>query len=156
MAAWRFTEDDVLVHALPLFHQHGLGGLHATLIAGASARLLGKFTPGDLLAAARDASVLFAVPTMYEQLTHHEGASVVLGSLRLCVCGSAPLSEQLASQVEDTIGALPLVRYGTTETGLDVSNPYDNPRGDTVGIPLPGVYVRLVDGEIQLSGQQVF
>src|SRR3954451_2557937 len=70
--------------------------------------------------------------------------------MRLCVCGSAPLSPSLK------LPRVPLVRYGTTETGLNVSNPIDGPRGDTIGIPLPGVRVRLVDDEIQIRGPQVF
>ncbi|WP_235999560.1 amidase family protein [Qaidamihabitans albus] len=156
MAAWRWSADDVLVHALPLFHQHGLGGVHATLVAGSTARLLSRFTTDALVRAARGATVLFAVPTMYERLVDAPGATDVLGALRLCVCGSAPLSEALAARVAATFGRPPLVRYGTTETGLDVSNPYGAARADTVGLPLPGVLLRLVDDEIQLRGPQVF
>lgn len=155
MAAWRWNSDDVLVHALPLFHQHGLGGVHATLIAGSTARLLSRFSPHALLQAARGATVLFAVPTVYERLLEVPGAEQ-LRSLRLCICGSAPLSDMLAERIAATIGSLPLVRYGTTESGLDVSNPYGAARGDTVGVPLPGVLARLVDGEVQLRGPQVF
>ncbi|TCP57038.1 acyl-CoA synthetase (AMP-forming)/AMP-acid ligase II [Tamaricihabitans halophyticus] len=162
MLAWRWSADDLLVHALPLFHQHGLGGVHATLIAGSRARLFARFDPAVLAEAAREATVLFAVPTMYERLVDQQAEN--FAGLRLCVCGSAPLSPQLASRVADTFGQLPLVRYGTTETGLDVSNPYAAARAETVGIPLPGVLVRIgesaepsgVDGEIQLSGPQVF
>src|SRR5437867_2525148 len=68
MAAWRWKRYDVLVHALPLFHQHGLGGFHATLIAGSSLHLLPRFDPEELLRAAEKATVLFAVPTMYQRL----------------------------------------------------------------------------------------
>jgi acyl-CoA synthetase (AMP-forming)/AMP-acid ligase II len=161
LAAWRFTGDDVLVHALPLFHQHGLGGVHAALITGASAVLLPKFSPDDLVNAADDhgATVLFAVPTMYERLCE---AGIAPKNLRLCVCGSAPLSPALAERTAALFGGLPLVRYGTTETGLDVSNPVGDTHPHTVGLPLPGVSVRLdtkdaePDGEIQLSGPQVF
>lgn len=154
MAAWRFTSDDVLVHALPLFHQHGLGGVHATLIAGSTAVLLSRFSPAELAKSAAGATVLFAVPTMYERLCE---AGVPLPGLRLCVCGSAPLSPALAARTAKLLGQVPLVRYGTTESGLDVSNPVDDPRPDTVGLPLPGVYCRLsTDGEIQLRGPQVF
>ncbi|WP_222854235.1 amidase family protein [Fodinicola acaciae] len=154
MAAWRFTADDVLVHALPLFHQHGLGGIHATLIAGSTAVMLSRFSPTELAKAAAGATALFAVPTMYERLCE---AGQSLPGLRLCVCGSAPLSPALAERTAKLLGQLPLVRYGTTESGLDVSNPLDDPRPDTVGIPLPGVSCRLsADGEIQLRGPQVF
>jgi acyl-CoA synthetase (AMP-forming)/AMP-acid ligase II len=148
MAAWRWSSDDVLTHALPLFHQHGLSGVHATLIAGSSARIFSKFTD-SLAESMRTASVLFAVPTIYQRLV---SAPEAFAGLRLCVCGSAPLSTALASELP----RVPLVRYGTTESGLDVSNPISGPRGDTVGIPLPGVHVRLVDEEIQLRGPQVF
>ena len=167
MAAWRWTEDDVLVHALPLFHQHGLGGVHTALISGGSVHILSKFTPPALIGSiqATDATVLFAVPTIYQALLDHGGS---VPALRLAVCGSAPLSPALAARLPELLGRLPLVRYGTTETGLDISNPVDDPRGDTIGMPLPGLLARVrstatgadaapgTDGEIQLRGPQVF
>src|SRR6185503_5351105 len=100
--------DDVLTHSLPLFHQHGLSGVHATLAAGSSARLFSKFDLGELTQSMRTASVLFAVPTIYERLVDEPDA---LAGLRLCVCGSAPLSAALAERLP----RVPLVRYGTTE-----------------------------------------
>jgi acyl-CoA synthetase (AMP-forming)/AMP-acid ligase II len=174
MVAWGWSADDVLVHALPLFHQHGLGGIHATLIAGSAAHIRSTFEAADLIAAVRGSggTVLFGVPTIYRALL--DAAPLgrllpgrpVLGGLRLAVCGSAPLSPALAAQLPDLLGRLPLVRYGTTETGLGVSNPQLSPRGDTVGVPLPGVLARIwaagseappgADGEIQLRGPQVF
>jgi acyl-CoA synthetase (AMP-forming)/AMP-acid ligase II len=172
MAAWRWSADDVLVHSLPLFHGHGLGGLHATLIAGSSAHLLSRFSVSGLVAAVADsgASVLMAVPTIYQALADGvqpgEGAAEALRGLRLAVCGSAPLSPELAERLRQVLGRPPLVRYGTTESGLDVSNPLADPRGDTVGVPLPGVLARIwsgdaeapagADGEIQIRGPQVF
>ncbi len=178
MAAWRWTAGDVLVHALPLFHQHGLGGVHATLIAGSTAHLRSRSDPVGLIAAARAGAgtVLFGVPATYQALldsaigTSAADATVpgvpLLPSLRLAVCGSAPLSPALAARLPGLLGRLPLIRYGTTETGLDVSNPVDAPRPDTVGLPLPGVECRIwsagreappgTDGEIQLRGPQVF
>jgi acyl-CoA synthetase (AMP-forming)/AMP-acid ligase II len=164
MAAWRWTPDDVLVHALPLYHQHGLSGVHAALIAGGTVHIRSKFTPADLVQtiAVTRASVLFGVPTIYQALLG-AGAAPAFASLRLAVCGSAPLSPALAGRLPGVLGRLPLVRYGTTESGLDVSNPVDDPRGDTVGIPLPGVLARIrpagpdgTDGEIQVRGPQVF
>ena len=166
MAAWRWTPEDVLVHALPLFHQHGLGGLHTALISGASTHIRSRFDPPDLVAAAGEhrASVLFGVPTIYQALLDH---GVPLAPLRLAVCGSAPLSPALADRLPAVLGRLPLVRYGTTETGLNISNPAGSPRGDTIGVPLPGVRVRVCDpaagtevppgsdGEIQLRGPQL-
>jgi acyl-CoA synthetase (AMP-forming)/AMP-acid ligase II len=117
------------------------------------------------------ASVLFAVPTIYQALMNAEVPAGRLWLLRLAVCGSAPLSPALAERLPRLIGRLPLVRYGTTESGLNVSNPLDDPRGDTIGVPLPGVLTRIratdpsadpgaadlgADGEIQLRGPQVF
>jgi acyl-CoA synthetase (AMP-forming)/AMP-acid ligase II len=176
MAAWRWTADDVLVHALPLYHQHGLGGLHAALIAGGTVHIRSKFTPADLVQTIDQtrASVLFAVPTIYQALVNSGVRAEGLRTLRLAACGSAPLSPALAQRLPRLLGRLPLVRYGTTESGLNVSNPFDDPRGDTIGVPLPGVVARIratdpsadpgtngaagpgADGEIQLRGPQVF
>jgi acyl-CoA synthetase (AMP-forming)/AMP-acid ligase II len=179
MAAWRWSADDVLAHALPLYHQHGLSGLHAALIAGATVHIRSRFSPADLVRTIDecDATVLFAVPTIYQALMSADAATAPLASLaplfspaplrrlRLAVCGSAPLNPALAERLAETLGRVPLIRYGTTETGLNVSNPIDDPRGDTVGVPLPGVLARVWaadgeagrggDGEIQLRGPQV-
>jgi len=176
MAAWGWHSDDVLVHALPLSHQHGLGGLHTALIAGGTVHIRSKFSAADLVQAADDAraSVLFAVPTIYQALVESASATPApvagpiagLRDLRLAVCGSAPLSPALAGRLPAVLGRLPLIRYGTTESGLDVSNPVADPHGDTIGVPLPGVLARIratdgvadpgADGEIQLRGPQVF
>jgi acyl-CoA synthetase (AMP-forming)/AMP-acid ligase II len=169
MAAWRWQADDVLVHALPLYHQHGLGGVHAALIAGGTVHIRSKFSAESLVRAAAGtrASVLFAVPTIYQALADSPAAQAGgLRGLRLAVCGSAPLSPSLAARLPAVLGRLPLVRYGTTESGLNVSNPVAGPRGDTLGVPLPGVLVRIraedgvtepgADGEIQLRGPHVF
>ncbi|MGI8450725.1 MAG: AMP-binding protein [Streptosporangiaceae bacterium] len=180
MAAWRWTGRDVLVHALPLFHQHGLGGVHATLIAGSTAHLRSVPDPAGLIATARAerATVLFGVPASYQAWLDSAGGKPLLQGLRLAVCGSAPLSPALAARLPGLLGQLPLIRYGTTESGLDVSNPVGGARPDTVGLPLPGVECRIwaagqpapeghdapegheappgTDGEIQLKGPQVF
>ena len=185
MAAWRWQADDVLVHALPLYHQHGLGGVHAALIAGGTVHIRSKFSAESLVQAVEGtrASVLFAVPTIYQALVDSPTALAGgLGGLRLAVCGSAPLSPSLAARLPAVLGRPPLVRYGTTESGLNVSNPVADPRGDTLGVPLPGVLVRIrpadgvvepgadrvvepgadgvvepgADGEIQLRGPHVF
>src|SRR5271157_6534168 len=102
MAAWRWHGDDVLVHALPLYHQHGLGGLHTALIAGSTVHIRSKFSPEDLAAtiAATRATALFAVPTIYQALADSAAASEpALRRLRLAVCGSAPLSPALADRL---------------------------------------------------------
>ena len=156
MAAWRWSASDVLVHALPLYHQHGLGGLHATLIAGSTLVLLPHFDVDRLNDEVEwaNSTVLFAVPTMYQRLA---GLRVWDNQLRLCISGSAPLSEEVAREAERVLGRRPLVRYGLTESGLDVSQVYGHPHPGTVGMPLPGVLMRLAeDGEIQMRGPQVF
>jgi acyl-CoA synthetase (AMP-forming)/AMP-acid ligase II len=145
--------------------------VHAALIAGGTVHVRSKFSAADLVQAAGDtrASVLFAVPTIYQALLESPAALAGgLRQLRLAVCGSAPLSPALAGRLPALLGSLPLVRYGTTESGLNVSNPAGDPRGDTVGVPLPGVLARILasgdvhqsapgqDGEIQLRGPQVF
>jgi acyl-CoA synthetase (AMP-forming)/AMP-acid ligase II len=169
MASWGWREDDVLAHALPLFHQHGLSGVHAVLIAGGTAHIASRFTATGLARAVRQhhATVLFAVPTMYQALlddAHDHGR--LLAGLRLAVCGSAPLTALLAERSATELGRAPLVRYGLTETGLNVSHVATDIRPGSVGIPFPGVLVRLwaesapappgADGEIQIRGPHVF
>ncbi|MDG2113802.1 MAG: acyl-CoA synthetase [Actinomycetota bacterium] len=159
--AWRWTPDDVLVLALPLFHMHGLGvGLHGTLTVGARAVLLPSFDVDDVLdaAAAHDATMFFGVPTMYGRLVDSPRARE-LGRLRLCVSGSAPLPADLHRRFEEASGQRVLERYGMTETAMLVSNPYDDERRPgSVGFPLPGVEIRLEGdpAEIQVRGPNVF
>jgi malonyl-CoA/methylmalonyl-CoA synthetase len=171
MAAWRWTRDDVLVHALPLSHQHGLSGVHATLLAGSRAIVLPRFDADRLCDTIRDsgATVLFAVPAIYERLMAAPRAvGADLRSLRLAVSGSAALPPGLAERLREALGTLPLERYGSTEAGLNLSNPYRGPRkAGSVGLPLPGVEVAVVDadgretcagedGELVVRGPQVF
>jgi malonyl-CoA/methylmalonyl-CoA synthetase len=171
LLAWRWSADDVVIHALPLTHQHGLGAVHASLLTGSAAAIGSRFEPAQLarLAGQVNASVLFAVPAMYERLAElTPGELAPLRRLRLIVSGSAPLSPELAGRIATALGQLPLERYGTTETGLDVSNPCDGERvAGSVGRPLPGVELRIADetgtqrppgepGEILLKGPQVF
>jgi malonyl-CoA/methylmalonyl-CoA synthetase len=169
MAAWGWREDDVLAHALPLFHQHGLSGVHAVLAAGGTAHIGSRFTAATLAETVRRhrVSVLFAVPTMYQALVDggpsHRG---LLAGVRLAVCGSAPLTPHLAKRLAGELGRTPLVRYGLTETGLNVSHTTTDIRPGSVGIPFPGVLIRLraddaaappgADGEIQVRGPHVF
>jgi malonyl-CoA/methylmalonyl-CoA synthetase len=160
--AWRWTPEDRLVLALPLFHVHGLGvGLHGTLLAGASAVLLPRFEVDAVLDAARDhrASLFFGVPTMYARLAGSPRAGE-LGRLRLCVSGSAPLPPTVFQRLAERAGQRVLERYGMTETIMNVSNPYDGERRPgTVGLPLPGVELRLAagdEGEVLLRGPNVF
>jgi malonyl-CoA/methylmalonyl-CoA synthetase len=160
--AWRWTPDDRLVLALPLFHIHGLGvGLHGTLAAGASAVLLPRFDVDAVLDAAadHDATLFFGVPTMYARLADSPRVGE-LARLRLCVSGSAPLPAPLWERLRTDAGQAVLERYGMTETVMNVSNPHDGERRPgAVGLPLPGVEVRLSGGnpgEILLRGPNVF
>ena len=161
--AWRWTSEDRLVLALPLFHMHGLGvGLHGTLLVGASAVLVPDFSPEAVLdaVATHDASLFFGVPTMYSRLAASPRAAE-LAALRLCVSGSAPLPASLHQQLEAASGQRVLERYGMTETVMLVSNPYEGERRPgTVGFPLPGVELRLdgagEPGEVLVKGPNVF
>jgi malonyl-CoA/methylmalonyl-CoA synthetase len=161
--AWRWTPEDRLALSLPLFHIHGLGvGLHGTLVTGGSLVLLPRFEPAGIASAIEaGATMFFGVPTMYHRLAaspHLES----LRALRLAVSGSAPLPAELHDTVRERAGQQILERYGMTETIMLVSNPYDGPRKPgTVGLPLPGVSVRLAprDGgvtEIEVAGPNVF
>jgi malonyl-CoA/methylmalonyl-CoA synthetase len=159
--AWRWTPEDRLVLALPLFHLHGLGvGLHGTLGAGASVALRPSFAPDDVFDGLdrHHGTLFFGVPTMWNRLA----ASARVGELsrlRLGVSGSAPLAAELHAVLAERAGQRLIERYGMTETVMNVSNPYDGERrAGTVGLPLPGVDLRLADGtdEILLRGPNVF
>jgi malonyl-CoA/methylmalonyl-CoA synthetase len=158
--AWRWTPEDRLVLALPLFHMHGLGvGLHGTLLVGASAVLQPSFAVDAVFDAAREhrASLFFGVPTMYERLSRSPRVAE-LGALRLCVSGSAPLPADLHARLAADAGTAVIERYGLTETVMNASNPYDGERRvGTVGFALPGVEIRLGAGdEILVRGPNVF
>ena len=158
--AWRWTDADRLLHALPLFHVHGLAiGLNGSLLAGADLTLI-AFEPERVVAElSAGATMFFGVPAMYQRLCEHlEQHPAELSPVRLFVSGSAPLPPELFRRCERLLGQPPLERYGITEGGIVVSNPYDGPRRPgRVGHPLPGVEVRLGAGdEIQLKGGQVF
>ncbi|MBC7633668.1 MAG: acyl--CoA ligase [Flavobacterium sp.] len=171
MLAWRWNSQDILVHALPLFHQHGLSGIHVSLLAGSKAGVLARFDPDRLLEtiARTQATVMFAVPSIHQRLVALDREQLApLRRLRLATSGSAPLSATLARAYFEKVGMMPLERYGLTETGLNVSNNYEGERTvGAVGYPLPGVEVALTDvrghpvevgteGEIVLRGPQVF
>ncbi|HJQ94404.1 MAG TPA: class I adenylate-forming enzyme family protein [Acidimicrobiia bacterium] len=168
MWAWRWSPNEHLVHSLPISHQHGLGGIHATLLAGSRATILASFSPEHLLHTVkeRQATALFAVPAIHERLLSEVPDLNALKKLRLLTSGSAPLADELARRVETATGQLPLERYGTTESGLNISNPIGRRIPGTVGLPLPGVEIALVadtsevvagePGEILVRGPQVF
>ncbi len=159
--AWRWTPDDRLVLSLPLFHMHGLGvGLHGTLHAGASAILLPRFEPDAVFdaIAADEATLFFGVPTIYHRLAESPRVGE-LSTLRLCVSGSAPLPAELHTRLQDLAQQHIVERYGMTETVMLVSNPVEGERRPgTVGLPLPGVEMRLrgEPAEIEVRGPNVF
>jgi malonyl-CoA/methylmalonyl-CoA synthetase len=139
--AWDWQPDDRLILALPLFHVHGLcAGLFGTLAAGASARVLTRFDPELVAAAAQDdGTMFFGVPTMYHRLAE-SGRAGDLAALRLCVAGSAPLPADLWARFHRQFGVSVLERYGMSETLLTLSNPVvGERRPGSVGLPLPGV-----------------
>ena len=158
--AWRWTAEDRLVLALPLFHVHGLAiALHGSLIAGGCAVLV-PFSPENVVRELRaGGTMFFGVPAMYQRLADFLDRNPAdLRHVRLFVVGSAPLPTTLFERCERVLGQPVLERYGITEGGIVVSNPYDGPRQPgRVGYPLPGVEVRLGEqDEVQLKGGQVF
>jgi malonyl-CoA/methylmalonyl-CoA synthetase len=162
--AWRWTGEDTLLLTLPLFHSHGLMvGAHGTFLTGAGAELHRKFDATAAYDALLDGRVtmFFGVPTMYTRLLREARARDERPRpIRLYVSGSAPLSPQAFDEFEQLFGERILERYGMTETIMNVSNPYDGERRPgTVGLPLPGVELRLAggqEGEVLLRGPNVF
>jgi malonyl-CoA/methylmalonyl-CoA synthetase len=161
---WRWTPGDILVHALPLFHLHGLGmGLNGTLLSGGSATLV-HFSPEAVVAEltrpdALRGTMLFGVPAMYQRLCDWlEQHLTDLSHVRLFVSGSAPLPPALFERCSRLLGQPPVERYGITEGGIVVTNPYDGPRqAGRVGLPFPGVEVKLGDQhEVLIKGGQLF
>ena len=168
---WRFTPDDVLLHALPLFHIHGLFvAVNVTLAAGASMVLLDAFEVDAVVAHLPAVTVFMGVPTHYLRLLQDLRVDRALAAnVRLFVSGSAPLLVETHRDWLARTGHAILERYGMTETGMNTSNPYDGERlPGAVGQPLPGVAVRVVDAEsgaalpvgavgmIEIKGPNVF
>jgi malonyl-CoA/methylmalonyl-CoA synthetase len=175
--AWQWTSDDILVHGLPLFHVHGLVlGILGPLRRGGSVRHLGRFsTDGVARELNAGATMLFGVPTMYhriaETLATDPELVKALGGARLLVSGSAALPVHDHERITATTGRRVIERYGMTETLMNTSVRADGvPRAGTVGVPLPGVELRLVEedgspitsydgetvGEIQVRGPNLF
>ena len=156
--AWAFTRGDVLLHALPIYHVHGLFvALHCTLLAGARMLWLPKFDARDVVERLPDATVMMGVPTFYTRLLAlPEFTRERCRTIRLFVSGSAPLLPETFESFRERTGQSILERYGMTETGMITSNPLDGVRAaGTVGRPLPGISVRIAgnDGEILAPGQ---
>ncbi|HEX8417497.1 MAG TPA: malonyl-CoA synthase [Methylobacterium sp.] len=168
---WRFTADDVLIHALPVFHTHGLFvATNVVLASGASAIFLAKFDPKQILALMPRATAMMGVPTFYTRLLKEPGLTPeAVETIRLFVSGSAPLLAETHRDWQARTGHAILERYGMTETNMNTSNPYEGARiAGTVGLPLAGVAVRVVDpetgavlgqdavGMIEVKGPNVF
>lgn len=168
---WGFTREDRLIHALPIFHAHGLFvAIHVTMLAGASMIFQPGFDADDVMAAFPGATSMMGVPTFYTRLLARDDFERALVShMRLFVSGSAPLSAEVHKTFEARTGHAILERYGMTETGMNTSNPLDGDRRPgTVGYPLPGVEIRIADldsgtllpqgevGVIEIRGANVF
>jgi malonyl-CoA/methylmalonyl-CoA synthetase len=168
---WRFTSDDVLLHALPIFHTHGLfvaGNI--TLAAGGAMIFLPKFDADEMIRLMPDATAMMGVPTFYTRLLDDPRFDRDLTAhMRLFVSGSAPLLAETHKQFEARTGHRILERYGMTETNMNTSNPYDGDRrAGTVGFPLPGLELKITDpataeemprgeiGQIEVRGPNVF
>ncbi len=168
--AWGFSATDRLLHALPLYHAHGLFvGLGCTLLARASMLFLPKFDAATLIRHLPDCTVMMGVPTYYARLLREPGLDrEACRHIRLFISGSAPLTPELFSAFEARTGQRILERYGMTETGMNTSNPLRGERRPgSVGLPLAGVEVRITDtagqplpagsiGNIELRGPNVF
>ncbi|CCD96511.1 putative O-succinylbenzoate--CoA ligase (menE) [Bradyrhizobium sp. ORS 375] len=168
---WRFTRDDVLIHALPIYHTHGLFvASNVTLFARASMIFLPKLDPDLIINLMARATVLMGVPTFYTRLLQNPRLSKETTShMRLFISGSAPLLADTHREWFARTGHAVLERYGMTETNMNTSNPYDGERvPGAVGFPLPGVSVRVTDpetgkelarddiGMIEVKGPNVF
>ncbi len=147
---WRFTEQDVLIHALPIYHTHGLFvAMNTILLAGASMIFLPKFDADEILRLMPKATSMMGVPTFYVRLADHPKVTrEATKHMRLFVSGSAPLLSETHRAFSEKTGHAILERYGMTETNMNTSNPYDGDRiPGTVGFPLPGVSLRVADAE---------
>lgn len=170
---WGWQPDDVLLHVLPIFHVHGLFvALHGALHAGATALLMREFDPRRTLQnlVERECTLLMAVPTIHRRLLDVPDAkSFNLSHIRLITSGSDRLPDEVFTGFQNTFGHTLLERYGMTETGMNCSNPLnDERRIGSVGHPLPGVEVRIVEsesretlpdgeiGELEIRGPNVF
>ena len=159
---WGFREDDVLLHALPIFHVHGLFvALHCAFLSGAPMVWLPKYDDAQVLDGLAKATVMMGVPTFYTRLlANSEFTRERASHMRLFICGSAPLLESTFAEFEARTGVRILERYGMSEAVIITSNPLDGERiAGSVGYPLPGVDLRIAGGEtgvIQIKGPSVF
>jgi malonyl-CoA/methylmalonyl-CoA synthetase len=168
---WRFSSADRLIHALPVFHTHGLFvAVNVALLSGATMIFIPRFDPEAVIAALPEATTMMGVPTFYTRLLDHPGLDRnVCANMRLFVSGSAPLLAETHAVWRERTGFAILERYGMTETNMITSNPYDGERRPgSVGFALPEVNVRIADlesgapvrpgeiGVIEVKGPNVF
>ncbi|MDH5359709.1 MAG: malonyl-CoA synthase [Gammaproteobacteria bacterium] len=167
---WGWSESDVLLHALPIFHIHGLFvACHTVLLSGSKMLFIPKFDADQMIELLPRATAMMGVPTFYTRLLLNKNFTRdVCSNMRLFISGSAPLLEQTFYDFRERSGHTILERYGMTETGMNTSNPLDDERlPGTVGFPLPGVDARIVDdagkavangevGNLQVRGANVF
>ena len=168
---WHFTRADKLIHALPIFHIHGLFvALNITLCVGSSLHFFNRFNSDDIIETLPNASVLMGVPTFYVRLLKHAALNKDrVKNMRLFVSGSAPLLTETHHAWQQQTGHAILERYGMTETNMNTSNPYDGDRRPgTVGYALPGVEIKITHpetgeslangdvGQIEVRGPNVF
>ena len=160
---WGFTPDDVLLHALPIFHVHGLFvAMHCAFLSGAPMVWLPKFEDAAVMAGLARSTVMMGVPTFYTRLLANPAFTrEAAAHMRLFISGSAPLLESTFAEFEDRSGMRILERYGMSEAVIITSNPLVGERiPGSVGYPLPGVELRIGGGEgtgvIQIRGPSVF
>ncbi|WP_152219329.1 malonyl-CoA synthase [Pseudomonas sp. SCB32] len=170
---WKISSNDWLLHALPIFHIHGLFvACNSLLMAGGSMLFLNKFDAAQILKLLPQVNLLMGVPTFYTRLLDQPGLTrEAVAHMRLFISGSAPLTAETHKAFSERTGMAILERYGMTETGMNTSNPLDGERiAGTVGFPLPGVELRITDpgkaeptllpqgepGMIEVRGPNVF
>lgn len=168
-ALWKFSENDILLHMLPIFHCHGLFfACHSVLLSGAAIIFLQKLDVPLALEDLPKSTVFMGVPTYYTRLLEHPLFNKnITKNIRLFISGSAPLLEKTFYEFEKRTGHKILERYGMTETGINTSNPSDHKIPGTVGLQLPDTEVKIFDdngselspnqpGEIHIKGRNVF
>ena len=167
---WGFSSSDRLLHMLPIYHVHGLFvGLNTIFLSGASMIWCEGFNADEAIEHLPDCTVMMGVPTYYTRLlSNSKLKKECCSNMRLFISGSAPLLKETFDNFQDKTGHTILERYGMTETGMNTSNPLNGERrAGTVGLPLSGVTVRVVDesgegmatydtGDLQIKGPNVF
>ena len=168
---WKFNGNDVLLHALPIYHIHGLFvACNLCLLSGAKIHFIKKFQTETVIEYLPKSTVMMGVPTFYTRLIESNKLNVqITKNIRVFISGSAPLLSETHKEFESLTGHKILERYGMTETNMNTSNPYDGERrAGTVGFPLPGIKIRITDtekshkmasekiGMIEIKGENVF